>query len=454
MAQPNTQSNTSKPHSSTDPRDAAYRYLARQCERMPELMLTDLHTGSLEHRDTALALAIVDAVITRWITLDYILSTLSGRILREQEPRMQAVLLGGAAQLLLMDRVPPHAIIDESVEWAKTNIRPKAGGMVNAILRKVSRTKGTKRESWDHHLDAIPLADGTSLGLVGIELPQSGLERLSIACSIPTQLVQRLENQFGDPTYQTLHTLKRAPTLLCVAHARETIDLPILRAHDSPSHRVFVGKRTELVELLESRNDIWVQDAASSRAIDELDVENAPSLIIDLCAGQGTKTRQLCAKYPQAQIIAGEIDEARLSTLATRFGGNAQVKVMHIDELFDAQQGVADIVLTDVPCSNTGVLARRREARYRPMKQQLARLVPIQQGIVRQGYSLLKAGGTLVYSTCSLEHDENEDMVQWMVSKCGLLLTNEHRTDPNGLGQDPNALYHDGAFSAVLSKVD
>ena len=361
---------------------------------MPDLGLFDLHTGSMDTRDASLAHAIVEGAITRWLTLDYIISTLSERQLRDQEPRMQAVLLGGAAQLLLMDRVPPHAVIDESVEWAKINIRAGAGGMVNAILRKVARAKGGRIESWNHHLDAIPRSDGTGLKLFGLELPTSGLHRVSVACSVSSQLVQRWENEFGDPTVPAMHTLCKAPTVIYVAHAKTPIDDLGLEPHDSPNHRIFNGKRAELVELLASRSDIWVQDSASSHVIDSLEFETPPALIIDLCAGQGTKTRQLRAKFPNAQIIAADVDETRLDTLKSVFVGDDQVHAMSVETLMKTELEKADFVLTDVPCSNSGVLARRREARYRPLKKQLARIIPIQHEIARNAYELLKPGGT------------------------------------------------------------
>ncbi len=442
----------SNTHAVTNPRDAAYRHIARQADRMPDLGLFDLHTGSMDARDASLAHAIVEGAITRWLTLDYIISTLGQRQLRDQEARMQAVLLGGAAQLLLMDRIPPHAAIDESVEWAKTNIRPGAGAMVNAILRKVARAKGGRIESWDHHLDAIPRSDGSGLKLFGLELPASGLHRVSIACSISSQLVQRWENQYQDPTTPAMHTLCRPPTTIYVAHAQTPIDDLELNPHDSPNHRIFAGKRAALIELLADRPDLWVQDAASSRVIDELELDHTPSLIVDLCAGQGTKTRQLRARFPDAQIIAAEIDETRLDTLKAVFQEDDQVHAMHVDTLMKTELGRADLVLTDVPCSNTGVLARRREARYRPMKAQLARLIPIQQSIVRNADALLKNGGTLVYSTCSLETEENEDQVKWISSKLGMTLRSQSRVIPAGLPGEPGAGYHDGAFSALLSK--
>tara|TARA_R110002073_G_scaffold239285_1_gene400744 strand:+ start:283854 stop:285224 length:1371 start_codon:yes stop_codon:yes gene_type:complete len=436
----------------TDPRDAAYRHLSRQANKMPDLSLSDLNTGSLDVRDASLAHAIVDAVLTRWLTLDYIITGLSGKNLSEQEPRMQAVLLGGAAQLLLMDRVPPHAVIDESVEWAKTTIRPGAGGMVNAVLRKVSRTKGERTDSWNHHLDSIPLSDGTGLMLQGIELPANGRTRLVSACSLPTQLIRKWEKQFEDPTQQALHTLSKAPTIINVKQARNPDDISDLGVHQSPNHKVYTGRRADLIDLLSSRSDLWVQDSASSRVVDELKFENDPKIIIDFCAGQGTKTRQLRARFPHSELIATDVDEKRLAKLSDVFIDDEQVRILHVDQIMNRELGFADLVLADVPCSNTGVLARRREARYRPMRQQLARITPTQQEIAGNAYSLLKSGGRLVYSTCSLEAEENEVQAEWISSQLNMSQIDGHRATPQGLPGGEACHYTDGSFSASFVK--
>ncbi|MDF1808847.1 MAG: transcription antitermination factor NusB [Phycisphaerales bacterium] len=452
MPKPNGSTEQSNNRTITDPRDAAYRHITRQAERMPDLGLFDLKTGSLDVRDASLAHAIVDGVITRWLTLSYIISALGGRPVHDQEPRMQAVLLGGAAQLLLMDRVPPHAVIDESVEWAKNMIRPKAGGMVNAILRRVSRAKGERIENWSHHLDAIPLSNGEGLLIEGLELPQSGLSRLSFACSISTQIIQRWEHQYTDPTEMAMHTLCSAPTLLYTGCAKSPIESDKLTPHESPNHSVYRGRRADLVELLHSRDDVWVQDAASSHVVDELEFNEDIKLIVDLCAGQGTKTRQLRARFPDAKIIAAEVDDTRLDTLWDVFGDDEQVRVMHAEDVSRDFGKTADLVLTDVPCSNTGVLARRREARYRPMKQQLSRIIPIQQSIVANADTILNDSGTLVYSTCSIEQDENESQASWIAGRYDMKLVKQRRIDPAGQPGDSPSMYNDGSFSAILKK--
>ncbi|MEX0876054.1 MAG: transcription antitermination factor NusB [Phycisphaerales bacterium] len=435
-----------------DPRDAAYRHLSRHAKRFPDLIPTEVNVGPLDQRDSALAHAIVDASLTRWITLGYIITTLSHRSLLEHEPRMQAVLLGGAAQLLLLDRVPPHAVLDESVEWAKRNIRPCAGGMVNAILRKVARAKGGRRDAWDHHIDSIPLSDGRALALRGVELPDDGRRRLGIACSLPVDLLQRWEKVHQDPTAAAMHTLCKAPTLICTRYAEAPLETDELAPHQSPHHAVYTGNRQSLIALLESRPDIWVQDPASSTTLGRLSLEKSPDLIVDLCAGQGTKTRQLRAMYPDAELVAAEVDEKRLGVLRGFFAGDERVRVMHADKVAERFNEAADLVLADVPCSNTGVLARRREARYRPLNTQLGRLLTTQREILTTTHALTKPGGHVLYATCSLEAEENEHQAQWAAGHLGMELLDSHGVVPQVQPGDSPDTYRDGSFSALLRR--
>lgn len=434
-----------------DPRDAANRHLSAHAKRFPDLLPSEINTGVLDPRDASLAHAIVDASLRRWRTLEYILEQLSGHRSFELEPRMRAVLLSGAAQLLLLDRVPPHAVLDESVSWAKRHIRPGAGGMVNAVLRKVARVRGEKlEEPWAHHIDSIPLSEGGILLLNGIELPEDGRKRLGIACSLPDALLARWETLRDDPTPLALHTLCKAPTFICTRYARSTIEHDDLQMHESGDHMVFTGSRQTLVSLLDTRPDVWVQDPASTATLGQLELQEPPARIIDLCAGQGTKTRQLRAMFPEAELIACDVDPKRMGTLREQFRDDPGTRVMHASEIGDRCAGWGELVLADVPCSNTGVLARRIEARYRPVDEQLKRLIDTQRSILSVARSLLAPSGTLLYATCSIEREENEENAQWASSSLGLEPIATHRVDPQGLPGEAINAYRDGAFSGSM----
>src|SRR5690606_20425291 len=119
--------------------------------------------AKLDVRDHRLALAIHRTVLHRWMSLEYLLDAVSGRPLHRMEPTMRAVLLAGAAQLLFMERLPTHAVVDESVELAKKLVRPGAGGLTNAVLRKIAALVGARDDAtpWTPARDRLPLGDGT-----------------------------------------------------------------------------------------------------------------------------------------------------------------------------------------------------------------------------------------------------------------------------------------------------
>jgi len=420
-----------------------------------------LETGGLEGRDAALAHAIYDATVRRWLTLTRIIEVAGGRPMTTLEPVVRAALLGGSTQLLLMDRIPDHATLDETVEWVKRAGRAKASGLVNAVLRKVIGLRGEIGGAWEDEREAIPLADGTALWLKRDVLPTDTLKRLSVATSVPAPTIRRWSEAWGPERAgeQALHSLMSPATVLHTAFATDPLDTEeALGPHRSEHHRVFTGASGTLGALLDRRRDLWVQDEASSEPVRVASetLAEPPTRIIDLCAGQGTKTRQLAATFPAGEILATDVDEGRLKTLRRAFAGHERVRVAPHAEVMADSAGWADMVLLDVPCSNTGVLPRRLEARYRSVSGdggtgQLERMVTIQRSILEGATRLLREGGSIVYATCSLERDENEEQAAWAVSSLGLRLAHEIRTWPTGVPGDGPETYRDGSYAAVLT---
>ena len=445
-------------------REIVVRRLTEQARLFPDLALAPLDVEGLDDRDAALAHAIFDAVIRRWITLEFLLDTALKTPVHGIEPALQAVLLSGAAQIFFLDRVPVHAAINESVELAKRLIRPGAGPITNAVLRKMAGLRPEAAPTADSARlvpsnpaevarDQLPLSDGRVLSLTAPVLPEDRLVRLAVATSHPTWLIGRWEAQFGatDATALAYHSLCAPPTILNTAHALRPLPA-VLAPHSRAGHHVFAGYRADLVRLLDERPDIWVQDPASSRAIASA-AHLEPRVIIDACAGQGTKTRQLAATFPHARIIASDTDAARFRTLESGFRDHPQVRVVPAQELLERCHGTADLLLLDVPCSNTGVLARRAEARYRCSDTQLERLSGIQRQIIADTLPLLRAGprGRLLYSTCSLDHEENRGIVEWACRWHSFRIEHQASVQPTGLPGGLPADYQDGSYSALLA---
>jgi 16S rRNA (cytosine967-C5)-methyltransferase len=232
--------------------------------------------------------------------------------------------------------------------------------------------------------------------------------------------------------------------------------------HAFPGHHVFTGSAAELAALLSVRDDLWVQDPGSAQAVQSVS-DLRPALVLDLCAGQGTKTRQLAAVFPSAKIIATDVDAARLASLERTFARSERVSVLPRRAIQDKYIGKADLILLDVPCSNTGVLARRPEARLRFDPAHLKQLIDVQRQIIADSIPLLSEGrgggggggggrGKILYSTCSLEAMENIDQVRWADHWHRLGISRDRRQSPEGLPADPppHVQYCDGSFAALL----
>lgn len=442
-----------KPHADrvVNARDAALRVLTDHARRMPDLMPAEPDTAGMDPRDAALAYTLIDASLRRWITLSYILEMAGGRDIRDTEPGMQAALVGGAAQILLLDRIPDHAAIDETVEWAKHRVRPKAAGMVNAILRRVIDARGERIDAWDDRDDAIPLSDGGALTLRGVRLPEDAAYRLVIAASLPGALLESWSDAGADLTGLALHTLVHPPTVCFVGGIESIASDSRFVPHEQPDHAVFSGERGELGEALRRHPGVWVQDTAASEVVSGL-TDEGERVVVDLCAGRGTKTRQLLRAFPNARIVASEVDDARLYALSGAFADEPRVEVIHGEDLKPRGEDWADLVLTDVPCSNSGVLARRTEARYRVRSDAMKRLIGTQRQILETAATMVRPGGRLVYSTCSLEREENRDQAAWASETLHLSIERERTVLPEGEPGDPMTMYRDASYAAELRR--
>ncbi|MBX3357053.1 MAG: hypothetical protein KF745_01365 [Phycisphaeraceae bacterium] len=416
-----------------------------------------MDTTALRSIDGAFAHALYDAVIRRWLTLTFILNRYARQPMDRMEPAMQAVLLAGAAQLMLMDRVPAHGAINQAVEWAKRSIRPGSAGLVNAVLRRVAALRGdaaARRDRWTNLRDEIPASDGSARVLTEAVLPEPAMERASAATGLPMPVLASWIAAMGPEAAvgAALHTVGAAPVILNVAHARAPLG-PAARVtpHSMAGAAIWDGDHADLTEMLSVRTDVWVQDPASALAVAGV-AGAAPKVAMDLCAGQGTKTRQLAATFPEARVIATDVDDARRATLRRGFEGHARVTVVEPGEVGgDALRGAVDLILLDVPCSNTGVLSRRLEAKYRFEPARQRSMQTVQRSIVEAAVPMLRPRtGMILYSTCSLEREENEAVCEWAVGRFGLTVRSVRRTLPAGGPGHPDSRYHDGSFSAWL----
>lgn len=428
-------------------RRAAMITLTRQLAgRWPAAAAPDV--SELGAADRALAIAIHRTVWERRLTVEYLLDTVTRQPLDAMEPAAQAVLLAGGAQLLFMERLPTYAVINESVELAKALVRPGAGGLVNAVLRRVADMAGERKtdQPWSPAADAIPLASG-SLWLNGPLLPDpsDGVAHLAAATSHPASLVEHWINRFGSgqATAMLLHDLMHPPLIVHVLDG-EAPGGSDASSHEIEGHFVWESGYERLTEWLGEHVGTIVQDPTAGEPV-KATRHLQPRLIADVCAGRGTKTRQLLVAHPQARVITSDASPERLNELAQQFGGHPRVDVVAPDALSRFHRQI-DLLLLDVPCSNTGVLARRLEARYRFSDASIRELAQLQRQIITDAEPLLSDRGCLLYSTCSVEDEENEQQAAYAAECLKRSTRQQRRALPGGAG----ATYHDGGFFALL----
>ena len=469
-------------------RDLVTARVAQRARRFPDFDLGPLDTGGLVRRDAALARAIDHTVGRRWLTLAAVLESQLDRGWASLEPRVQAALLVGAAQLLLLERLPDHAVIHEAVEWAKANVRPKAGGLVNAVLRRVA---GLRQGIVDrgHALDGgglspyaadeLPLHDGRAWRLSEpvFDRDPNPLGRLARQTSHPEALLSTWVDQFGEQQAARLaaHSLVHppiivtglGPALLEAASAgvgrasrgpsggpspQGPSLLPDGEAHDESGFRVFGGDHDALLGLLR-HTSARVQDPATAAPVEATRrLEPALRLVIDVCAGKGTKTRQLAEVHPGARVIATDVDPARLATLREVFADHDRVEVVEHGELRPRFDNRADLLVLDVPCSNTGVLARRVEAKYRFDATSLSSVVGLGRQIIADSIPLLADAGRLLYATCSLQAEENERQAEWIARWHRMRVVSSDLRLPRGRPGGPPRHYADGGYFACLTR--
>ncbi len=324
--------------------------------------------------------------------------------LMKQWPKgeLEALLYVGAAQILYMPDVPDFAAVSETVDAAKACENPSIAKVVNGVLRNVIR----RREEFEKMIADAPLEERESF---------------------PTALVRRWERRFGAENAARLCAWHNTPA--------ETF----LARRDGSFVKLERGQRVEDVAGF-AEGDFIVQDPGTRIAVELLDPKEGER-ILDACAAPGGKTVQIA--WRGASVVACEVNPKRRRRLEENLA-RLKFGVEVIPELPASQ--MFDKVLVDAPCSNTGVLRRRPDARWNWNEEKLAALVKLQADILDACASRVAPDGVLVYSTCSNEPEENEAQVTAFLARHpDFSLAESRESIPFESGTD-------GAFAARLMR--
>jgi 16S rRNA (cytosine967-C5)-methyltransferase len=433
--------------------------------------------NALSAPDRNLVTALVLGVLRWQIQLDHQCEALLTRPNAKLDPEIRIALRLGAFQLLHMDRIPARAAIDESVELAQQMGHHFASGMVNAVLRKMARYKQTldslsapadaldpvKGADVNPHaletLDSdIGLCQGTTLVVPHTRQKESGAlapegmcsqefaADLAVANAHPNWMVERWISFYGLNAARDLcrHGQSQpALTLRLTGPAAEAELLAVGIALEpgellAAARTVISGNLTAALLDGKLRDHVRLQDEGSQLVAELVaysgESGSAPvqkqTKILDCCAAPGGKTLILAERNPQARIVACESSAARSEQLRKRLAHlGERVECRQADATALTEDSVYDLALADVPCSGTGTLGRNPEIRHRLRPEDLTRQAERQRAILTAALRSVRPGGYVVYSTCSLEPEENEQVIAAVLAATpnARLVSLEHR---------------------------
>jgi len=422
--------------------------------------------NELRSADRGLAMELASGVIKRRSTLAAILRPLLRRPKKRLPTIVGDIIQLGLYQILFLDRVPDHAAVNETVKLARNASQSRHTGLINGVLRSAIRLYPDPIEGPPPlEADVIPKGPNAYYRSPRAIFPDPTSEPagyLGGAYSLPLELAERWIGEFKGlaPAAEiAAHANSRTP-MIVRPNKLKTDTVSLLgkfaeaeisaEAHANKLSIVVHDRAEALASEMFADGLFQPQDAAATAA--GLALAPSPGMrVLDTCAAPGTKTTHLAELMNNSgEIVALDVPQKLelINTNCSRMGISI-VKTVSASELGSLDPQGFDMVLADVPCSNTGVLARRPEARWRFDEKTLSNLVSDQKFLALAAAGFVKPGGRLVYSTCSLEDEEGARVAAYISRKCDLLsLVSEKLTIPAG-GSDPTR-WTDGGYLAVF----
>lgn len=453
-------------------RELAYISLEK-CEKQQKYSNLEIDAAiekyKLKGAEKGLYVSLVYGVIERKITLDFILSVLSSRPLESLDRRILIPLRLGLYQLIFMDKIPESACVDESVKLAKRTSNG-FGGFVNAVLRSFLR-----------ECNGANIKDLNEI--LGLEKFAKAYEKLdeykkmSVLYSYPEWLCRKFAEAYSKEDAIGIMTSQNGNTSLTLrvnthkTNRGDLIDELSRRGIDAYPAKyspfgidLYGAPVSEISDILDS-GDAFVQDEASQMAVIALGAEPGETLI-DCCACPGGKSfSSALLMANRGKVFSCDLHKSKLSLIekgAKRLGIDI-INAIEADSskpceaLEHFRTNGADKVLCDVPCSGLGVIAKKPEIRYKN-EEEINRLPEIQLKILENCSGYVKCGGRLVYSTCTINPDENENNVNRFLEKHPEFEVSDFEfqdiKSKNGmLTLMPHIHHTDGFFISVMKRI-
>tara|TARA_R100000908_G_C3756992_1_gene151831 strand:+ start:14381 stop:15700 length:1320 start_codon:yes stop_codon:yes gene_type:complete len=366
------------------------------------------YADELETRERAQVREYVQNILRKRSYLDFLINEFSSVTIEEMKPGLKNILRLAIYDLLFQDSTPDYAAINEAVEIAKMKLGSKTGDLVNAIMRNLQRDR-----------DKLPkpaFKDRNKL--------------VATTFSHPEWMVARWRQRFGErEAFQLMQANNSRPNFYVRVNSLRTkpenfelrmekMDVIFETSEWLPYYYKVDSVQPFIEKGLLAKGICQVQDVAAGFAPTILDPQPGEK-VFDLCAAPGTKSIMM-ADLMQAEgdITSVDISNERLQKLAESAlnYGAENIKIRGGD-VREVSLGLADAVLLDAPCTGTGVLSKRADLRWRRDQEGLDNAVALQEELLEEAANMVKRGGRLVYSTCSLEPEENMEQIEKFLEK-------------------------------------
>ena len=369
-------------------------------ESLQKLRVKNAENGEERAREAAFLTRLVEGTIEYRLQLDYVIGLYASTKLSAMRPQIREILRMAVYEILHMDAVPDRAAVNEAVLLTKEKGFGSLTRFVNGVLRRIAAEK-----------ERIPWPDR-----------EQDRERfLSVMYSVPEDLVRRWCRRFGADRTEEISNAFLEDKKICV------------RAVGPSGSFAFLEKGTDLSSLADFREGrIFVQDLSSQLAVTALDIKPGDA-VLDLCAAPGGKTlfaAGLCAggnavqSDPRAgRVYARDLSAVRLERIRENLVrchiDNVDLKAADALVFDTALEERFDIVIADLPCSGYGVAAKKPEVKYKPYEETVLPLARLQREILENAVRYVRPGGKLLYSTCTIAEEENEENVRYLLDSFG-----------------------------------
>ena len=381
---------------------------------------------------------LAEGVMERIITLDYVINQFSKTKINKCKPLIRCLLRMGTYQILFMEGVPDSAACNESVKLAKKHGFGSLSGFVNGVLRNISRNKDDIFEPSDDKND---------------------IAYLSVKYSIPEWLCKKLKNDYPDKYIKILDgcfwdrdtSIRVNTTKISRDELKKIIsDAGINAEYGYYDDKALLVRDYDFIKKIPGYKQGYfsVQDESSMCAIRAAEIKPGHN-VIDVCAAPGGKTT-CAAEYLQnaGMIHSMDISEDKLELIEENVNrlGFDNVEISCHDATVPICDMKADVVIADLPCSGLGIVGRKNDIKYRVSEEQLDELCKLQKSILDVVSGYVVSGGTLLYSTCTINPNENQDNVKWFLEKHKEFKLKEDRLFLQGIDNC------DGFYYAVMTK--